>query len=65
MVQWLYAIAGRNDSHLAIVIVNIQVLELIVVMIIVIAVAIIVALFLNTRLGLSIRATGDNPDIDF
>ena len=34
-----------------------------VVMIIVIAVAIIVALFLNTRLGLSIRATGDNPDM--
>ena len=37
--------------------------KLIIVAVIVIAVAVVVALFLNTRLGLSIRATGDNPDM--
>ena len=37
--------------------------KLIIVAVIVIAVAALVALFLNTRLGLSIRATGDNPDM--
>lgn len=37
--------------------------KLIVVAVIVIAVAILVSVFLNTRLGLSIRATGDNPDM--
>lgn len=37
--------------------------KLIVIAVIVIAVAVLIALFLNTRLGLSIRATGDNPDM--
>ena len=37
--------------------------KLIIIMAIVIAVAVLIALFLNTRLGLSIRATGDNPDM--
>ena len=37
--------------------------KLIVVACVVIIVGILVALFLNTRLGLSIRATGDNPDM--
>lgn len=37
--------------------------KLIVVAVIVIIVSIMVAIFLNTRLGLSIRATGDNPDM--
>ena len=37
--------------------------KLIIVAVIVIAVAALIALFLNTRLGLSIRATGDNPDM--
>ena len=37
--------------------------KLIIIMVIVIAVAVLIALFLNTRLGLSIRATGDNPDM--
>ncbi len=37
--------------------------KLILVAIIVIVVAVIIGLFLNTRLGLSIRATGDNPDM--
>lgn len=37
--------------------------KLIVAAAIVIAIGIIVSLFLNTRLGLSIRATGDNPDM--
>jgi putative ABC transport system permease protein len=37
--------------------------KLIVVAVIVIIIAILVALFLNTKLGLSIRATGDNPDM--
>ncbi len=37
--------------------------KLLVVAFIVIAVAVLIALFLNTRLGLSIRATGDNPDM--
>ena len=37
--------------------------KLIIIAVIVIAVAALVALFLNTRLGLSIRATGDNPDM--
>ena len=36
---------------------------LIVVALIVIVVGVLVSLFLNTRLGLSIRATGDNPDM--
>jgi putative ABC transport system permease protein len=31
--------------------------------VIVIVIAILVSLFLNTKLGLSIRATGDNPDM--
>lgn len=37
--------------------------KLIVSAVIVILVGILVSLFLNTRLGLSIRATGDNPDM--
>lgn len=37
--------------------------KLLIVAVIVVVVGIIVALFLNTRLGLSIRATGDNPDM--
>lgn len=37
--------------------------KLIVAAVIVILVGILVSLFLNTRLGLSIRATGDNPDM--
>lgn len=37
--------------------------KLILVAVIVIAVAALVAMFFNTRLGLSIRATGDNPDM--
>ena len=37
--------------------------KLIVAAVIVIIVGILVSLFLNTRLGLSIRATGDNPDM--
>lgn len=37
--------------------------KLIVIAGIVVAVAVLIALFLNTRLGLSIRATGDNPDM--
>jgi putative ABC transport system permease protein len=37
--------------------------KLVVVAVIVIIIAILVALFLNTKLGLSIRATGDNPDM--
>lgn len=37
--------------------------KLIVVAVVVVAAGIILSLFLNTRLGLSIRATGDNPDM--
>lgn len=37
--------------------------KLLIVAVIVIVVAILVAAFLGTRLGLSIRATGDNPDM--
>ncbi len=37
--------------------------KLILVAVIVVVVAILIGLFLNTRLGLSIRATGDNPDM--
>ena len=37
--------------------------KLIVAAVIVILIGILVSLFLNTRLGLSIRATGDNPDM--
>ena len=37
--------------------------KLIVVAAIVVVVAVLIGLFLNTRLGLSIRATGDNPDM--
>ena len=37
--------------------------KLLIIAVIVIAVAALIALFLNTRLGLSIRATGDNPDM--
>ncbi len=37
--------------------------KLIVVAVIVVVVAILIGIFLNTRLGLSIRATGDNPDM--
>lgn len=37
--------------------------KLIMVAAIVVVVAILIGLFLNTRLGLSIRATGDNPDM--
>lgn len=37
--------------------------KLIVVAVIVILVGILLSVFLNTRLGLSIRATGDNPDM--
>ena len=37
--------------------------KLIVAAVIVIAVGILISIFLNTRLGLSIRATGDNPDM--
>lgn len=37
--------------------------KLIVVAAIVLVVAVLIGLFLNTRLGLSIRATGDNPDM--
>lgn len=37
--------------------------KLVVVAVVVIVIGILVSLFLNTRLGLSIRATGDNPDM--
>ena len=37
--------------------------KLVIVTIVVIIIGILVSLFLNTRLGLSIRATGDNPDM--
>ena len=37
--------------------------KLIVAAVIVILIGVLVSLFLNTRLGLSIRATGDNPDM--
>ena len=37
--------------------------KLIVAAVVVILVGIVLAVFLNTRLGLSIRATGDNPDM--
>lgn len=37
--------------------------KLILVAAIVVVVAVLIGLFLNTRLGLSIRATGDNPDM--
>ncbi len=37
--------------------------KLIIVILIVVAVGILLSLFLNTRIGLSIRATGDNPDM--
>ena len=37
--------------------------KLIIVTVIVMVVAVLIGLFLNTRLGLSIRATGDNPDM--
>lgn len=37
--------------------------KLMIIAVIVIVVAVLVALFLGTRLGLSIRATGDNPDM--
>lgn len=37
--------------------------KLIVVALVVICVGILLSIFLNTRLGLSIRATGDNPDM--
>lgn len=37
--------------------------KLLVVAVIVIVVGILISFFLNTRLGLSIRATGDNPDM--
>ncbi len=37
--------------------------KLIIVAVVVVLVAAIIGLFLNTRLGLSIRATGDNPDM--
>ena len=37
--------------------------KLAVVAVVVIVIGILVSLFLNTRLGLSIRATGDNPDM--
>ena len=37
--------------------------KLIIVAVIVLVVACVIAKFLNTRLGLSIRATGDNPDM--
>lgn len=37
--------------------------QLLIAAVIVIAVGILISLFLNTRLGLSIRATGDNPDM--
>ena len=37
--------------------------KLIIIAVIVLMVAALIALFLNTRLGLSIRATGDNPDM--
>lgn len=37
--------------------------KLIVAAVIVIVIGILVSVFLNTRLGLSIRATGDNPDM--
>lgn len=37
--------------------------QLLIAAVIVIAVGALVSLFLNTRLGLSIRATGDNPDM--
>ena len=37
--------------------------KLLIVAVIVIVVGVFVAMFLNTRLGLSIRATGDNPDM--
>lgn len=37
--------------------------KLIIAAVIVVVIGILVSLFLNTRLGLSIRATGDNPDM--
>ena len=37
--------------------------KLVIVAVVVIVIGILVSLFLNTRLGLSIRATGDNPDM--
>jgi putative ABC transport system permease protein len=37
--------------------------KLVVAAVIVIVIAVLVSLFLNTKLGLSIRATGDNPDM--
>ena len=37
--------------------------KLIVAAVVVIVIGVLVAVFLNTRLGLSIRATGDNPDM--
>lgn len=37
--------------------------KLVIAAVVVIIIGILVALFLNTRLGLSIRATGDNPDM--
>lgn len=37
--------------------------KLIVVAIVVVVIGILLAFFLNTRLGLSVRATGDNPDM--
>ena len=37
--------------------------KLIVAALIVIIVGVLISFFLNTRLGLSIRATGDNPDM--
>lgn len=37
--------------------------KLVIAAVVVIVVGILVSLFLNTRLGLSIRATGDNPDM--
>lgn len=37
--------------------------KLMIVAVIVLVIAVLVGLFLNTRLGLSIRATGDNPDM--
>lgn len=37
--------------------------KLVIVAVVVIIIGILVSLFLNTRLGLSIRATGDNPDM--
>ena len=37
--------------------------KLVIAAVIVIAVGVLISFFLNTRLGLSIRATGDNPDM--